>query len=150
MPREFTRLTRQGLDMVRKEDVCQRSMSAPRVGPITALAFRATIDRPERFSSSRAVGPHRSGAASGADAGALPVGRDRLHRMWAEASAFNFGKQPAAPAAWPKADQSGKRQERSFRLKGRCPDRSLGTMGEAISLSVPNLPNKGWQGRETD
>lgn len=33
-------------------------MSAPGVGPITALAFRATIDRPERFGSSRAVGAH--------------------------------------------------------------------------------------------
>jgi hypothetical protein len=27
------------------------------VGPITALAFRATIDRPERFGSSQAAGP---------------------------------------------------------------------------------------------
>ena len=33
-------------------------MSVPGVGPITALAFRATIDRPERFSCSRAVGAH--------------------------------------------------------------------------------------------
>ena len=33
-------------------------MTAPGVGPLTALAFRATIDRPERFGSSRAVGPH--------------------------------------------------------------------------------------------
>lgn len=33
-------------------------MSAPGVGPITALAFRATIDRPERFRRSRDVGAH--------------------------------------------------------------------------------------------
>ena len=33
-------------------------MSAPGVGPITALAFRATIDRPERFQRSRDVGAH--------------------------------------------------------------------------------------------
>ena len=60
-------------------------------------------------------------------------------------------KGPAAPAAWPKADQSGKQQEQSFRLEERCPDRSLGTMGKAISLSAPNLPNnKGSQGGETD
>lgn len=38
--------------------VCRRLMSAPGVGPITALAFRATIDRPERFDSSQAVGAH--------------------------------------------------------------------------------------------
>jgi transposase len=33
-------------------------MSAPGVGPITALAFRATIDRPDRFQHSRDVGAH--------------------------------------------------------------------------------------------
>lgn len=58
MLKEFARLTKQVLDIVRKEAVCRRLMSAPGVGPITALAFRATIDRPERFGSSRAVGPH--------------------------------------------------------------------------------------------
>lgn len=58
MLKEFTRLTKQVLDIVRREQVCRRLMSAPGVGPITALAFRATIDRPERFASSQAVGPH--------------------------------------------------------------------------------------------
>lgn len=33
-------------------------MRVPGVGPITALAFRATIDRPDRFSRSRNVGAH--------------------------------------------------------------------------------------------
>jgi len=33
-------------------------MSAPGVGPLTALAFRATIDQPERFGKSRDVGAH--------------------------------------------------------------------------------------------
>ena len=33
-------------------------MSVPGVGPITALAFRATIDRPDRFRRSRDVGAH--------------------------------------------------------------------------------------------
>lgn len=68
MLKEFARLTKQVLDIVRKEEVCRRLMSAPGVGPITALTFRATIDRPERFGSSRA-----SGSASGADASAIPV-----------------------------------------------------------------------------
>ncbi|MGX5851952.1 hypothetical protein ACWGTO_33895, partial [Mesorhizobium sp. PL10] len=40
--------------------------------------------------------------------------------------------------------------EQSLRPKGRCPDRSLGTMGETISLRVPNLPAQARQGRETD
>lgn len=58
MRTQLAYLTKQVLDLVRQEEVCQRLMSAPGVGPITALAFRATIDRPERFTSSRAVGAH--------------------------------------------------------------------------------------------
>jgi transposase len=58
MLKEFARLTKRVLDVVRTEDVCRRLMSVPGVGPITALAFRATIDRPERFSRSRNVGAH--------------------------------------------------------------------------------------------
>ncbi len=54
----LARLTRQVLDLVRKEAVCRRLMSVPGVGPITALAFRATIDRPGRFRRSRDVGAH--------------------------------------------------------------------------------------------
>jgi transposase len=58
MLREFTRLTKQVLDIVRQEKVCRRLMSAPGVGPITALAYRATIERPDRFQHSRDVGAH--------------------------------------------------------------------------------------------
>jgi transposase len=58
MLREFARLTRYVLDVVREEKVCRRLMSVPGVGPITALAFRATIDRPDRFRRSRDVGAH--------------------------------------------------------------------------------------------
>ena len=58
MLREFTRLTKQVLVIVRDEPVCRRLMSTPGVGPLTALAFRATIDQPERFKKSRDVGAH--------------------------------------------------------------------------------------------
>lgn len=58
MLREFARLTKQVLDIVRPEPTCRRLMSVPGVGPITALAFRATIDRPDRFRRSRNVGAH--------------------------------------------------------------------------------------------
>jgi transposase len=58
MLRELDRLTKQVLDIVRKEEVCRRLMSVPGVGPITALAFRATIDRADRFQHSRDVGAH--------------------------------------------------------------------------------------------
>jgi transposase len=55
---QLARLTKQVLDIARQEDVCRRLMSVPGVGPITALAFRATIDRPDRFRRSRDVGAH--------------------------------------------------------------------------------------------
>lgn len=58
MLRELTRLTKRVLEIVRKEEICRRLMSAPGVGPITALAFRAMIDRPDRFQHSRDVGAH--------------------------------------------------------------------------------------------
>ncbi len=58
MLRELARLTKQVLTIVRDEKVCRRLMSVPGVGPITALAFRATIDRPDRFGHSRDVGAH--------------------------------------------------------------------------------------------
>jgi transposase len=55
---ELAGLTKQVLDLARGEQVCRRLMSVPGVGPITALAFRATIDRPDRFRRSRDVGAH--------------------------------------------------------------------------------------------
>jgi transposase len=40
---QLARLTKQVLDIARQEEVCRRLMSVPGVGPITALAFRATM-----------------------------------------------------------------------------------------------------------
>lgn len=51
-------LTRRILAITREDATCRRLMSAPGVGPITALAFRATVDDPNRFAKSRAVGAH--------------------------------------------------------------------------------------------
>ncbi len=51
-------LTKQVQGIVRGEEVCRLLMGVPGVGPITALAFRATVDRPERFRRSRDVGAH--------------------------------------------------------------------------------------------
>ena len=50
--------TKQVLVIVRDEPICRRLMSTLGVGPLTALAFRATIDQPERFKKSRDVGAH--------------------------------------------------------------------------------------------
>lgn len=160
MLRELTRLTKQVLDIVRHERICRRLMSVPGVGPITALAFRATIDRQDRFSRSRAVGAHlgltparyqsgeidiqgrvsrcgdelartalyeaahsllvRSKKWSSLKAWGMQVAKRRgmararvavarvavarklaviLHRMWADAAEFRFGKEPGSAAA---------------------------------------------------
>ena len=58
MTREVERLTRRVLDEVKAEPTCRRLMTVPGVGPLTALAFRATIDQPSRFRKSRDVGAH--------------------------------------------------------------------------------------------
>jgi transposase len=58
MLEQFANLTKRVLNIAKDEPVCRQLMSAPGVGPITALAFRATIDRPERFRRSQDVGPH--------------------------------------------------------------------------------------------
>ena len=44
--------------MVRASDACRRLMTIPGVGQLTALAFTAAIDDPERFSRSRDVGAY--------------------------------------------------------------------------------------------
>ena len=46
------------LDMVRGDLVCRRLMTAPGVGAVVALTYRATVDQPQRFVHSRAVGAH--------------------------------------------------------------------------------------------
>ena len=46
------------LAVVRDDPVCRRLMSAPGVGPVIALTFKATVDVPARFPKSRLVGAH--------------------------------------------------------------------------------------------
>jgi transposase len=54
---EFTKLHKKVLDLVRDDAICRLLMTIPGVGPVVALAYRATIDIPERFTHSKAVGP---------------------------------------------------------------------------------------------
>jgi transposase len=49
-------LHRQLLGAVRHDAVCRRLMTMPGVGPVVALTFRATVDVPTRFTSSKTVG----------------------------------------------------------------------------------------------
>lgn len=46
------------LKITKEDEICRRFMSVPGVGVLTSLAFKATIDRPERFRRSRDVGAH--------------------------------------------------------------------------------------------
>jgi len=46
------------LEQVRSDRLCRRLMTVPGVGPVVALTFRATVDQPQRFARSKAVGAH--------------------------------------------------------------------------------------------
>lgn len=54
----YLKLDNQAKAVVRDDAVCQRLMSAPGVGAITALTFKAAVDDPTRFKSSRTVAAH--------------------------------------------------------------------------------------------
>ena len=54
---EFAHLHRKVLAIVKDDEICQRLMTIPGVGPVVALAYTATIDMPQRFKNSKAVGP---------------------------------------------------------------------------------------------
>jgi transposase len=61
--REGMRTERKALDRTlasaaRRSDVGRRLMTIPGVGPVTTLAYIATIDDPDRFGTSKALGAH--------------------------------------------------------------------------------------------
>ena len=58
LQQSFVELDRRVKMRARKDDVCARLMTVPGVGEITALTFKAAIDDPARFKSSRNVGAH--------------------------------------------------------------------------------------------
>ncbi len=53
---QFCILHRRLLAIVRDDEVCRRLMTAPGVGPVVSLTYRATVDVPARFRKSKAVG----------------------------------------------------------------------------------------------
>ena len=61
--------------VVRDDDVCRRLMTVPGVGPV-ALTYRATVDVPARFRSSKVVG-----AVFWFDTLQASIGRERVHRQ---------------------------------------------------------------------
>jgi transposase len=83
---EFARLHKKLLATARKDTTCRRLMTIPGVGPVVALAYTATIDIPQRFTSSKAVGPllgltpklHESGESK--RVGCISLCGDRMMR----------------------------------------------------------------------
>jgi transposase len=55
---QVNELDRKVMKLVRRDAQVRRFMTVPGVGPITALAFKATIDDPARFARSRSVGAY--------------------------------------------------------------------------------------------
>ncbi|MGA9409835.1 MAG: IS110 family transposase [Roseobacter sp.] len=56
--KNYLALDRRVKRAARNDNVCLRMMTVPGVGPIAALTFKAAIDDPARFKSSRTVGAH--------------------------------------------------------------------------------------------
>ncbi len=54
----YLNLDSQARALAREDGVCQRLMTVPGVGPVTALTFKAGVDDPTRFSRSRTVAAH--------------------------------------------------------------------------------------------
>lgn len=54
----YLKLDNQVKALVREDPICQRLMTVPGVGAITALTFKAAVDDPTRFKSSRTVAAH--------------------------------------------------------------------------------------------
>jgi transposase len=55
---QYRRLHKAMEQMAESDDVCQLLMTAPGVGPMVALSFRAGVDEPARFGRSRSVAAH--------------------------------------------------------------------------------------------
>ena len=54
--REYTKLHKSMLSLVRADQTCRRLMTAPGVGPLVAITFKTAIDDPARIRKSKAVG----------------------------------------------------------------------------------------------
>jgi len=54
--REFAKLHREVLGIVKEDQVCRRLMTVPGVGAVVSLTYRAGVDDPGRFTKSKSVG----------------------------------------------------------------------------------------------
>jgi len=87
---QFAILHRMLLGLARHDPVCRRLMTAPGVGPVVALTYRAAVDQPQRFLHSKAVG---------ASAGLTPKLRTMLYEA-AQSLLTNSGARGSWLKAW--------------------------------------------------
>jgi len=55
---EYVRLHKVVVATVRRDELCRRFMRIPGIGPINALAYKTSIDDPQRFRRSKTVGAY--------------------------------------------------------------------------------------------
>ena len=77
----YLKLDNQVKSLVREDAVCQRLMTVPGVGSITALTFKAGVDDPTRFKHSRTVAAHFGLTPRRYQSGEV----DKPARSWADA-----------------------------------------------------------------
>jgi transposase len=95
--------------LAESDDTTRRLMTVPGVGPVTALAFRSTVDKPKRFKSSSDVGaylgltPRRYQSGELDRTGRISKRGDRLTRLYlfeAASVLLSVVKRWSAPKAW--------------------------------------------------
>ena len=130
---------------------CWHLMRAPGVGAVVTLAYRATVDQPQRFIHASAVRAHAGltprryhaadhvvrGSSGPADTEqplvmAQSVGvavakrlSVNLHRMWMDGTSFRWGREPNA-ATLPASSSSSKRSSNRFCLGRKRSSRGRG------------------------
>jgi transposase len=116
---KFAKLHRKVLLLARGNEVWQRLMTIPRVGPVVSLAFISTVDVPARFRNSKAVGPSLAAQVmltrvqkwSWLKAWAMNIAKRRgqkkaivalarrlaviMHRMWSDGTEFRWTREMA-------------------------------------------------------
>ena len=80
LKREIERLDQEVMARAKAAPACRLLMTAPGVGPVTALDFVATIDDPTRFAKSRAVGAYVGLTARRFQSGEMDYSR-RISKM---------------------------------------------------------------------
>lgn len=113
---EATILDREVAALAKRDPVCARLMTAPGVGPITALTFKAAVDDPSRFDQSRLVAAHFGLTPRRRQSGQTDIGGrvSRLGDAWVRATLFE-----AASSLLTRTTKSSALRDWGLRLKQR-------------------------------